>query len=56
VINKLRALCSWYSKGFDGSSQFRVRVKACASLPELREIVAEYFAAPVLHASAATGA
>ena len=35
VINKLRALCAWYSKGLDGGSQFRVRVNTAASLAEL---------------------
>ena len=43
VINKIRALCSWYSKGFDGGSQFRVRVNSCDSIPQLHDIVAEFF-------------
>jgi tRNA-dihydrouridine synthase B len=43
VINKIRALCSWYSKGFDGGSQFRVRVNGCDSIVELRAIVDEFF-------------
>jgi tRNA-dihydrouridine synthase len=43
VINKLRALCSWYSKGFDHGSQFRVRVNGAASVQELRDIVDEFF-------------
>src|SRR5687767_2850158 len=43
VINKIRALCSWYSKGFDGGSQFRVRVNSCDSIPHLHDIVAEFF-------------
>jgi tRNA-dihydrouridine synthase B len=46
VINKLRALCAWYSKGFDHGSQFRVRVNHAASLPELRDIIDEFFFAP----------
>jgi tRNA-dihydrouridine synthase B len=47
VINKLRALCSWYSKGLDGGSQLRVRVNRAASIAELRDIVDEaFFAAP----------
>jgi tRNA-dihydrouridine synthase B len=45
VINKVRALSSWYSKGFDGGSHFRVRVNGCESLAELREIVDEFFLA-----------
>jgi tRNA-dihydrouridine synthase B len=52
VINKLRALCSWYSKGLEGGSQVRVRVNSAESVDDLRAIVDEYFttrsvAAPV---------
>jgi len=43
VINKVRALCAWYSKGLEGGSQLRTRVNAAASLGELREIVDEFF-------------
>jgi len=43
VINKIRALCSWYSKGFECGSHFRVRVNSCESLGQLREIVDEFF-------------
>jgi len=43
VINKLRALCAWYSKGFDHGSQFRVRVNHAATLSELRAIIDEFF-------------
>ena len=43
VINKLRALCSWYSKGFEHGSQLRVRVNSAASVQELREIIDEFF-------------
>jgi len=48
VINKTRALMSWYSKGLDGGSQLRVRVNAAGSLAELRDIINEFFAAGVL--------
>jgi tRNA-dihydrouridine synthase B len=48
VINKVRALCSWFSKGFEGGSQFRVRVNSCDSTAELREIVDEFFMAGCL--------
>ena len=55
VINKLRALCAWYSKGIDSGSRFRVRVNSATSLAELRETIHEFFflhsavtAAPVL--------
>ncbi|HEY3159861.1 MAG TPA: tRNA dihydrouridine synthase DusB [Vicinamibacterales bacterium] len=48
VINKLRALCAWYSKGIDSGSHFRVRVNSVTSLPELRETIQEFF---LLHAA-----
>jgi tRNA-dihydrouridine synthase B len=45
VINKLRALCSWYSKGLDGGSHLRVRINSAESIPQLREIIDEFFVA-----------
>jgi len=43
VINKLRALCSWYSKGLAGGSQLRVRVNSATSIKELRLVIQEVF-------------
>ncbi len=43
VINKLRALCTWYTKGLDGGSQFRVAVNSAVSLQQLREAIASFF-------------
>jgi tRNA-dihydrouridine synthase B len=43
VINKVRALCAWYSKGLEGGSQLRTRVNTAASLGELRAIIDEFF-------------
>jgi tRNA-dihydrouridine synthase B len=51
VINKLRALCSWYSKGLDGGSHLRVRVNGADSIPQLREIIDEFFFADASHVS-----
>ena len=45
VINKLRALCSWYSKGLDGGSQLRVRVNSAERVSQLRQVVEEFFLA-----------
>ena len=50
VINKVRALCSWYSKGLDDGSHLRSRVNSALSLGELREIVDEFFFAAPVHA------
>jgi tRNA-dihydrouridine synthase B len=43
VINKLRALCSWYSKGLDGGSHLRVQVNSAESLSQLRERIDDFF-------------
>ena len=44
VINKLRALCSWYSKGLEDGSHLRVRVNGADSVNQLRDIIDEFFA------------
>jgi tRNA-dihydrouridine synthase B len=43
VINKLRALCSWYSKGLDGSSHLRVRINSAESIAQLRQTIDDFF-------------
>lgn len=43
VINKIRALGSWYTKGIDGGSTLRVRINSADSLQALEEIVREFF-------------
>jgi hypothetical protein len=43
VINKLRALMSWYSKGLDGGSHLRIRINAADSIGELRDIIQAFF-------------
>ena len=48
VINKLRALCAWYSKGQDNGSHLRVRINTASSISELRDIVHEFFSAASL--------
>jgi tRNA-dihydrouridine synthase len=45
VINKLRALCTWYSKGLEGGSHIRVRVNSAEQVVDLRAIVDDHFAA-----------
>jgi tRNA-dihydrouridine synthase B len=49
VINKLRALCAWYSKGLDSGSHLRVAVNRAESVAQLRQIVEDFFiTAPAL--------
>lgn len=43
VINKIRALCSWYTKGFDGGAQFRIGVNSAKSIDELRGLIDKFF-------------
>jgi nifR3 family TIM-barrel protein len=44
VINKLRALNSWYTKGLDNGSHLRVAINAADSIPQLHEIIESFFA------------
>lgn len=44
VINKLRALNSWYTKGIENGSHLRVAINAAESIPQLREIIEDFFA------------
>ena len=43
MINKLRALNSWYTKGLDNGSHLRVAVNSAESIPHLREIIERFF-------------
>ena len=43
VVNKLRALNSWYTKGIDNGSHLRVAVNSAESIAQLRDIIAEFF-------------
>jgi tRNA-dihydrouridine synthase B len=43
VVNKLRALGSWYTKGFDNGSRLRTAINSAESLDQLRGIISEFF-------------
>ena len=43
AINKVRALCSWYSKGLDNGSHLRTAINAAESIPHLRDIIRGFF-------------
>lgn len=47
VINKLRALCSWYSKGLDDGIRLRVRMNGALSIAQVRDIIETTFFVPV---------
>jgi tRNA-dihydrouridine synthase B len=43
VVNKVRALGTWYTKGLDNGSHLRTAINQCESIPQLRDIVAQFF-------------
>ncbi|HEV3216745.1 MAG TPA: tRNA dihydrouridine synthase DusB [Vicinamibacterales bacterium] len=43
VINKLRALMSWYSKGLHNGGHLRTAINSAASISEVRDIVEQFF-------------
>jgi tRNA-dihydrouridine synthase B len=43
VINKLRALCPWYTRGLEGGSHLREAVNHTPSIPALRETIETFF-------------
>ena len=43
VINKLRALCAWYTKGLIGGSDLRVTINHTESINQLREAIETFF-------------
>ena len=44
VINKLRALMSWYSKGLHNGGHLRTEINASGSIAEARDIISRFFA------------
>ena len=46
VINKVRALGSWYTKGLDSGSHLRTAINSAESVDHLREIISTFFFAP----------
>jgi nifR3 family TIM-barrel protein len=54
VVNKLRALGSWYTKGLENGSHLRTAINSAESLDELRHIIRTFFlepAAPLLRSA-----
>jgi nifR3 family TIM-barrel protein len=51
VINKLRALNSWFTKGLDNGSHLRVAINAAESIPQLRATIEDFFFSAVNHRS-----
>ena len=43
VVNKLRALGAYFTKGLDNGSHLRTAINTAASLPDLRDVIASFF-------------
>ena len=43
VVNKVRALGSWYTKGLENGSHLRTRINSAPSLDVLRRLITEFF-------------
>jgi tRNA-dihydrouridine synthase len=43
VVNKLRALGSWYTKGLENGSHLRTGINSAVSLEVLRQLITEFF-------------
>jgi tRNA-dihydrouridine synthase B len=43
IVNKLRALASWYTKGLESGSQLRTAINAAESLDALRDVIGGFF-------------
>jgi tRNA-dihydrouridine synthase B len=54
VINKLRALNSWYTKGLDNGSHLRVAINSAESIAHLRAIVEDFFLGQTSRAASLT--
>jgi nifR3 family TIM-barrel protein len=46
VVNKLRALATYFTKGLDNGSTLRTAINSTPSIPALRELIAEFFLQP----------
>ena len=47
VINKLRALCSYYTRGLENGSHLRMQINTAMTLSELRDAITDFFRASV---------
>jgi tRNA-dihydrouridine synthase B len=52
IVNKLRALGSWYTKGLDNGSHLRASINSADSLPALCGIIEQFFMVEPVEASA----
>ena len=55
-MNKVRALCTWYTKGLDNGSHLRIAINAAPSIAEVRDTVDRFFLRPETFVLSAAGA
>jgi tRNA-dihydrouridine synthase B len=48
VINKIRALATYYTKGFEHGSQLRTEINRVTAIAELRDLIGQFFSEPVV--------
>jgi len=46
VVNKVRALAGWYTKGFDNGARLREAINATESIEALRDLICAFFQDP----------
>jgi tRNA-dihydrouridine synthase B len=51
VVNKLRALGSWYTKGLDNGSHLRTAINTAESINALQDVISNFFFEPVAAAA-----
>jgi tRNA-dihydrouridine synthase B len=51
VVNKLRALGSWYTKGLENGSHLRTAINGAESLPKARDIIGAFFSSEAVNSS-----
>lgn len=47
VVNKVRALATWFTRGLEGGSRLRAAINQADSVGALRDIIGEFFREPV---------
>jgi nifR3 family TIM-barrel protein len=45
IVNKMRALCAWYTKGVDNGTHLRVAVNQAESIGDVRRLITDFFGA-----------
>jgi tRNA-dihydrouridine synthase B len=52
VVNKVRALASWYTKGLEGGTRLRTAINQAESLAALTDTIEDFFFADLQHSAA----